>query len=162
VLAAAGISYKDFAKVEYLPYNESVELLKNRQIDVTLQSAGLGNPALRDLATSMDVVFIPIPPNVITDINDSAYQPGSIPSETYKGQAKGVPTATVSNFLVTHDGVSTETVYRMTKAMFENLDLLVAGHAAAKTVKLSNAPLALPVPLHPGAEKYYREVGVLK
>jgi hypothetical protein len=46
--------------------------------------------------------------------------------------------------------------------MFENLDVLVAGHAAAKTVKLSNAALATPVPLHPGAEKYYREVGVLK
>ncbi|MBP8119819.1 MAG: TAXI family TRAP transporter solute-binding subunit, partial [Burkholderiales bacterium] len=42
ILKAAGLSYKDFAKVEYLPFGESVELIKNRQLDVTLQSAGLG------------------------------------------------------------------------------------------------------------------------
>ena len=49
ILKAAGLSYSDFSKVEYLPFGESVELMKNRQIDVTLQSAGLGVAALRDL-----------------------------------------------------------------------------------------------------------------
>src|SRR5205085_1203394 len=50
VLKAAGLGYKDLSKVEYLPFGESVELMKNRQLDVTLQSAGLGVSALRDLA----------------------------------------------------------------------------------------------------------------
>src|SRR5437764_320894 len=63
ILGAAGITYKDFAKVEYLPFGESVELMKNRQIDVTLQSAGLGVSALRHLAGAMDVVVVPIPPD---------------------------------------------------------------------------------------------------
>src|SRR5436305_9970332 len=76
ILGAAGITYKDFAKVEYLPFGESVELMKNRQIDVTLQSAGLGVSALRDLATSMDVVVVSIPPDVIKKTNDPAYLPG--------------------------------------------------------------------------------------
>src|SRR4051812_13748115 len=56
ILGAAGITYKDFAKVEYLPFGESVELMKNRQLDVTLQSAGLGVSSLRDLATAMSIV----------------------------------------------------------------------------------------------------------
>jgi hypothetical protein len=162
VLGAAGIQYKDFAKVEYLPYDQSVELLKNRQIDVTLQSAGLGNPALRDLANSVDVVFVPVPAEVIAKIGDAAYIAGTIPANTYKGQAAAVPTASVINFLVTHEGVSTDAVYKMTKAMYDNLEQLVAAHAAAKAIKREAAAANMPIPLHPGAEKYYREVGVIK
>src|SRR5437667_2819686 len=65
IFAAAGIAYKDFAKVEYLPFGQSVELMKDRQLDVTLQSAGLGALALHDVATSMGAVFVPIPVDVI-------------------------------------------------------------------------------------------------
>lgn len=162
VFAAAGLKYADFSKVEYLPYAESVELLKNRQIDVTLQSAGLGNPALRDLASSVEVVFVPVPADVISKIGDSAYIAGTIPAGTYKGQNSQVPTASVVNFLVTHEGVSADVVYRMTKAMYQSLDHLTAAHAAAKGVKLENAAKSMPIPLHPGAEKYYREVGLIK
>jgi TRAP transporter TAXI family solute receptor len=162
VFAAAGLKYSDFAKVEYLPYKQSADLLQNRQIDVTLQSAGLGNPALRDLANSVDVVFIPIPPDVVAKIGDKAYVDGVIPADTYKGQTAAVPVAKIENFLVTRKGVSTDTVYKMTKAMYEHLDELVAAHAAAKSIKLDNAIAGMPIPLHPGAEKYYREVGLIK
>jgi hypothetical protein len=162
ILKAAGIGYGDFAKVEYLPYDQSVELLRNKQIDVTLQSAGLGNPALRDLANSVDVVFVPVPVTVVSKVGDAAYVPGKIPANTYKGQAQETPTAAIQNFLVTHEGVGTDTVYRMTKSMFENLDQLAAAHAAGKAVKLEKAAAGMPIPLHPGAEKYYREKGVLK
>ncbi len=162
VLGAAGIKYSDFAKVEYLPYDQSVELLKNRQIDVTLQSAGLGNPALRDLANSVDVVFVPVPADTIAKIGDKAYIAGTIPANTYKGQNTDVPTASVINFLVTHEDVSTDAVYKMTKSMYENLGELVAAHAAAKGIRRERAAADMPIPLHPGAEKYYREVGVIK
>jgi TRAP transporter TAXI family solute receptor len=162
VFAAAGLKYSDFAKVEYLPYKQSADLLQNRQIDATLQSAGLGNPALRDLANSVDVVFIPIPPDVIAKIGDKAYGNGVIPANTYKGQPADVPVAKIENYLVTRSGVSTDTVYLMTKAMYEHLDQLVAAHAAAKSIKLDNAIAGMPIPLHPGAEKYYREVGLIK
>jgi TRAP transporter TAXI family solute receptor len=162
ILAAAGITYKDFAKVEYLPFGESVELMKNRQIDVTLQSAGLGVSALRDLASAMDVVVVPIPPDVIKKTNDPAYLPGTIPANTYRGQTTDVPAASVQNYLVTHDGVSNDTVYAMTKALWTNLDQLAAAHSAAKAIDRKHALEGMPVPLHPGAEKYYKEVGMLK
>lgn len=162
ILKAAGISYKDFAKVEYLSYAESVELMKNRQLDVTLLSSGLGVAALRDLATSQKVVFLTIPASIVAKINDPAFQVGIIPAKTYEGQDGDVSTISVQNYLVTHSGVSTETVYTMTKSMFENLDQMIAAHAAAKAIKKENAAKAPPAPLHPGAEKYYREVGLLK
>lgn len=162
ILKAAGLSYGDFAKVEYLPFGESVELMKNRQLDVTLQSAGLGVASIRDLANSVSIVVVAIPPEVTAKVGDPAYQPATIPANTYQGQASAVTTASIANFLVTHEGVPADTVYRMTKAMYENLDMMVAAHAAAKQIKRENALKGMPLPLHPGAEKYYREIGLLK
>jgi hypothetical protein len=162
IFQAAGITYKDFSKVEYLPFGESVELMKNRQLDVTLQSAGLGVASLRDLATSVDIVVVPIPADVVKKTNDPAYIPSSIPANTYKGQTADVPSAAIQNFLVTHEGVSNDTVYAMTKALWTGLDNLVAAHSAAKAIDAKRALEGMPVPLHPGAEKYYREAGVLK
>ena len=65
ILAAAGLSYKDLGKVEYLPFAESVDLMKNRQLDATLQSAGLGVASLKDLSTSIDIVVVAVPKDVV-------------------------------------------------------------------------------------------------
>lgn len=162
IFKAAGLSYKDFSRVEYLPFGESVELMKNRQLDVTLQSAGLGVASLRDLATAVQIVVVPIPADVVKKVGDPAYQPATVPANTYEGQTADVPTAAVKNFLVTHSGVPADTVYKMTKAMFENLDQLVAAHKAASAIKRDDAAKNVPVPLHPGAERYYREIGLIK
>lgn len=162
IFKAAGLSYQDFAKVEYLPFGESVELIKNRQLDATLISAGLGVAAVRDLATAVRITLVPIPPEVIAKIDDPAYQAGVIPANTYNNQTAEVPTVAIQNFLATHEGVSADTVYKMTKALFENLDQMVAAHGAAKAIKLENAAKSPPAPLHPGAEKYYREKGLIK
>jgi len=162
ILKAAGMSYADFAKTEYLGYSESVELIKNRQLDATLLSSGLGVAAVRDLATAVKIVVIPIPAEIVTKIGDAAYQTGVIPANTYNGQTADVPTVAVPNYLVTHAGVSDDTVYKMTKSMFENLDAMIASHAAAKAIKKETAAIGSPVPLHPGAEKYYKEAGLLK
>lgn len=161
ILAAAGLSYKDLGKIEYLPFAESVELMKNRQLDATLQSAGLGVASIRDLATSLPINVVAVPADIVAKIGDP-YQVVTIPTGTYEGQKEDVATTAVGNFLVTHDGVSEETAYKMTKALFDNLDKLSAAHAAAKAIKVENAVAGMPVPLHPGAERYYREIGVLK
>jgi len=162
ILKAAGLSYKDFAKVEYLPFGESVELIKNRQLDVTLQSAGLGVASIRDLATSVKIVVVAVPADIVAKVGDPAYVAAMIPANTYTGQTADVPTATIANFLVTHEGVPADAVYTMTKSLFDGLDTMVAAHAAAKAIKRENALKGMPVPLHPGAEKYYKEVGLLK
>ncbi|MFH0784235.1 MAG: TAXI family TRAP transporter solute-binding subunit [Pseudomonadota bacterium] len=162
ILKAAGLSYEDFSKVEYLSYAESVELMKNRQLDVTLLSSGAGVSALRDLATSLEVVFLPVSDEIIAKIGDSAYVPGVIPANTYTGQAEDVHTAAVINFLVSSTNVSDDLAYQITKTLYTNLDGLVAAHSAAKGIKLENAVKNMPVPLHPGAEKYYREIKLIK
>ena|SRR5689334_18485807 len=162
IFGAAGIAYKDFAKVEYLPFGESIELLKGQKIDVTLQSAGLGVLTLRDLASGQDIVVVPIPADVVTRIGDPAYVAAVIPARTYRGQAADVPTAAVQNYLVTQDGVSDDLAYGLTRALWSGLDRLTAAQPAAKGIDLKRALEGLPVPLHPGAQRYYQEIGLLK
>jgi TRAP transporter TAXI family solute receptor len=98
----------------------------------------------------------------VAKVGDVAYQSAIIPANTYTGQLKDVPTAAVKNFLVTREDVPADTVYTMTKALFDNLDQLKAAHSAAKGISKEEAPKAVPVPLHPGAERYYREAGLIK
>ncbi|MGH8799386.1 MAG: TAXI family TRAP transporter solute-binding subunit [Casimicrobiaceae bacterium] len=162
IFAAAGLSYKAFARVEYLPLGESIELLKNRQIDAMLLSASLGISAIRDLAAAMEIVVVPIPPDVVKRTNDPAYLAGIIPARTYRGQDADLPAVVVENYLVTHAGVANDVVYNITKALWASLDQMAAAHAAAKAIDRRHPLEGMPVPLHPGAQRYYEEVGLLK
>ncbi|QLC73114.1 TAXI family TRAP transporter solute-binding subunit [Pseudomonas sp. LPB0260] len=161
IFEAAGLSYEDMGKVEFLPYAESVELIKNRQLDATLQSSGLGMAAIRDLAATLPITFVAIPGEVTAKIGNAAYQAAAIPAGTYDGQDAEVPTVAITNILVSHEGVSDEVAYQMTKLMFDNLERLGTAHSAAQDIKLETAAKNLPIPLHPGAERFYKEVGAL-
>ncbi|MCK6427445.1 MAG: TAXI family TRAP transporter solute-binding subunit [Aquabacterium sp.] len=161
IFEAMGMSYKDLGKTEYLPFGESVELMKNRQLDATLQSAGLGVASIRDLSSSLPITMVAVAPDVAKKLG-APFVAATIPANTYTGQTADVPTLAVVNFLVTHAGVSDETVYQMTKQMFENLPQMVAAHKAASAISLKTAIDGMPLPLHPGAARYYKEQGILK
>ncbi|MCQ0969973.1 TAXI family TRAP transporter solute-binding subunit [Paracoccus sp. TK19116] len=159
ILAAAGMSYDDLGQVEYLPFAESVELMKNRQLDATLQSAGLGVASLKDLSTAIPISVVSVPAEVAETLGDP-YVAGTIPAGTYDGQDEDVATVAVINFLVSSTEVSDDLAYQMTKLMYENLDELAAAHAATSEIDVANALQGMPIPVHPGAQKYYDEVGV--
>ena len=161
ILAAAGMTYKDIGKVEYLPFAESVDLMKNRQLDATLQSAGLGVASLKDLSTSADITVVAVPKEIVDKIGPP-FVAAIIPANTYTGQDKDVPTAAVINYLVTSSDVSDDIAYQMTKLIFESLPELANAHVAGKEIRLEAAATGSPVPLHPGAMRYYREKGMIK
>lgn len=161
ILKAAGMDYKDLGKIEYLPFAESVDLMKNRQLAATLQSAGLGVASLKDLSNSSDINVVAVPKEVVDKIGPP-FVAETIPAGAYKGQDKDVPTAAVINYLVTSSAVSDDLAYQMTKLIYESLPELASAHAAGKGIKLETAAAGSPVPLHPGAIKYFKEKGVLK
>jgi len=86
--------------------------------------------------------------------------PYTIPAGTYPGQTKDVQTVAQPNFLAVNDSVDENHVYLLTKAMFENLPFLQAIHPATKAMAIDKALAGLPLPLHPGAQRYYEEVGL--
>jgi TRAP transporter TAXI family solute receptor len=160
ILAAAGMSYQDLGKVEYLDFAQSVELMKNRQLDATLQSAGLGVASIRDLAASIPIVVVEVPEDITKKMGEPFFS-ASIPANTYDGQGADVTTVAVPNFLVTRSDLSADLVYKITQAIYENLPELQAAHAAAKGISLDKAAKGSPAPLHPGALKYYTEKNAL-
>jgi TRAP transporter TAXI family solute receptor len=161
ILAAAGLNYKDLGKIEYLPFAESVDLMKNRQLNATLQSAGLGVASLKDLSSSTDITVVSVPREVVDKIGPP-FVSVMIPANTYTGQDKDVPTAAVINYLVTSSAVSDDLAYQMTKLIFESLPELANSHTAGREIKLETAATGSPVPLHPGAIRYYKEKGLIK
>jgi uncharacterized protein len=161
ILSAAGMTYKDLGKVEYLPFAESVDLMKNRQLNATLQSAGLGVASLKDLSTSSPINVVSVPKEIVDKIGPP-FVAAIIPANTYTGQDKDVPTAAVVNYLVTSSAVSDDLAYQMTKLIFDSLPELANAHAAGKEIKLDTAASGSPVPLHPGAIRYYKEKGLIK
>lgn len=162
IFKAAGLDYSDFAKVEYLPFGESVELMKNRQIDATLQSAGLGVASIRDLASAIKITVVPIPKEIVEKVSSDAYIADVIPANTYDGQTEDVPTAAIPNFLVSHSDVSDELAYEITKVIYEKLGALKNAHNAVNTMDIKNAVVGMPVPVHPGSERYFKEQGIIE
>jgi hypothetical protein len=79
---------------------------------------------------------------------------------TYPGQKEDIKTISQPNFLAVHPDVSEQTVYMITKTIYQNLPFLHNIHKATKAMSLDRAINGLPVPLHPGAVKYYREQGI--
>ena len=110
----------------------------------------------------MPITLVPVPREVIAKIGDAAYLSRPIPAGTYQGEDREVMTVAINNVLMTREGVPADVVYTMTKGIFENLAELTAAHSAAKGISLEQASQASPVPLHAGAERFYRERGVLK
>jgi len=161
ILKAAGLDYKDLGKVEYLPFAESVDLMKNRQLNATLQSAGLGVASLKDLSSSNPINVVSVPKEIVDKIGPP-FVSAVIPANTYTGQKDDVPTAAVVNYLVTSSAVSDDLVYQMTKLVFDSLPELANAHVAGKDIKLESAIIASPAPMHSGAIRYFKEKGVLK
>jgi len=161
LLIAAGIGYTNLAKVEYLPYVDGVDLMRNRQLDAAFTSTGLGTPALREFANSFSITVVEIPAGVVEKAG-APFVKGIVPKDTYRGQDADVQTATVLNYLVTRVDLPAELVYNMTKAVFDSTAELSAVHPAAAAIKLERALDGMPIPLHPGAQKYYKEKGLLK
>ena len=100
-------------------------------------------------------------PAKIAEKLGAPFAAAEIPAGTYDGQDAAVPTLAITNILVTSAEVDEELAYQMTKQLFENLPELVAAHNAAEGINPETAGKNLPVPLHPGAERYYKEAGLL-
>ena len=140
IFKAAGLSYEDMGKVEYLPLRRVGGADQNRQLDATLQSSGLGMAAIRDLASTMPITFVAIPADVVAKIDSPAYHAASIPAGTYDGQGAGRADGGDRQY----PGQPLRGQRRAGlpddhKLMFDNLPRLVTAHAAAKDIALDKA-----------------------
>lgn len=159
LLGAAGLSYADLLQVEYLRYGESVELFVKGELDAIIVSAGLGVAAVMEASRRTTARIVPIEREFV-EANARMFFPITIPAGRYPGQPAAIQTAALNNFFVTTSDASEEIVYRITQAIFDNLDRVRAVHPAAEAIDIKTALAVRPIQVHPGALRYFREIGL--
>ncbi len=158
ILAAAGLSYADI-KVQYLSFGESASNLKDGNIDAAFNTAGAPTAAIVDLATTKNIVLIPIDGAVAKALmaKYAFYTPERIAANTYKGQTADVMTVSVKSMLAVSAKLDANLVYEMLKALYANPDRMIASHKKGADIKLATGVEGMSIPLHPGAEKFFKE-----
>ncbi len=158
ILAAAGLSYNDI-KVQYLSFAESASNLKDGNIDAAFNTAGAPTAAIVDLATTKNIVLVPIDGAVAKALmaKYSFYTPEKIAANTYKGQTADVMTVSVKSMLAVSAKLDATLVYEMLKALYANPDRMIAAHKKGADIKLATGIEGMSIPLHPGAEKFFKE-----
>ncbi|CAM2810587.1 TAXI family TRAP transporter solute-binding subunit [Corynebacterium propinquum] len=161
LLNAFGLTYDDF-DVDFLSYSDSADQLQNGQIDAAFTSSGIPNSAIMDLSTQQDVRIVPIEGAGLDNLLSEypIINTGEIPAGTYDN-TEDVPVIAMMNQLVVRKDAAEEDVYLATKALFENLDELHASAKAAQQITFDSVEDGLVLDLHPGARRYFEEVGAL-
>ncbi|MFT2097806.1 TAXI family TRAP transporter solute-binding subunit [Marinomonas sp. 2405UD66-6] len=154
----------DKFNLAYMGYGASADAMQNGNIEGMNTPAGVPVSAVTRLYASMNGKV------KVLDYTDEQMKAANgnydlwtryvIPADTYPGQTKAINTVAQPNFLATHKNMSEEDVYELTKSLYENLAYLSAIHKATSVMSIEKAIAGLPVPLHPGAARYYRERGI--
>lgn len=162
-LATAGLTLDDM-KTEYMDVASSADAIQNRQLDGAWIMAGAPNAGVTQILTSSDSKLLPIPEDVVDALKADYpwYAAYTIPAGTYAGQEEDVPTSAVKLTLFLTPDVDEETGYQMAKVFWENWDILTENFAALRAADPAKACEDLAgVPLHDGAARYYREIGLI-
>ena len=138
--------------------------MKDGNIDAAFNTAGIPTAAIQDLAVSKKMVLVPIDGQVATKLMAKYpfYALQIVPAGTYQGQNQNVTTVAVKSMLAVSSKLSGDLVYKMLETMYANTDRLIAAHSQGKNIKIESALEGMSIPLHSGAEKYFKEKGVLK
>lgn len=161
ILEGYGLTFDDIKKAN-LSFKESSDGLQNGTLDACFVTAGVPNSALQELAVSKGLVLIPVDGKAAEAIcaKYGFYTQTTIPSGTYKGTDNNTNALAIKATLAVSAKLDTDIVYAMTKALFENQKELAVSHAKGKELSAESAVTGISIPFHPGAVKYYEEIGL--
>ncbi len=160
VLASAGLTEDDI-KAQYQSFGDSVEGLKDGKIDAAFIVAGPPTPAITELMTTSEAYLLPIDGEAADKIMSACpyYTEYIIPAGTYNGQDADVRTIAVKATMIVSADLDEDTVYKLTKAIFDNAEAITAENAKGAELSIKNATEGMTVPFHKGAAKYFAEKG---
>jgi TRAP transporter TAXI family solute receptor len=164
ILGNLGLNVDTDFELVYGGYGPSADALQNGQVAGISTPAGVPAGAITKLFAAMGdkvrLLSFTAEQAAQADGGMGLWNPYLIPANTYPGQAEDVNTIAQPNFLAVRSDVDEDAVYQMTKTIYENLPFLHAIHKATEAMSLDRAIVGLPMPLHPGAARYYREAGL--
>ncbi len=159
ILEAYGIAFSDLGKVENLSFADSATAMQNGTIDASFTTAGVPNPAITELKASVDIKLIPVSGPEADKLIETYpfYSKYTITDADYG--FTGADTVAILATLACIEDLSEDLVYQITKTMFESKAEIATAHAKGELLAPESAVQGVSVPFHPGAEKYYNEVG---
>ncbi len=160
ILGAYDITFEDIDK-QNLSFQASADALKDGKIDAFFCTAGAPTVAITDLSTTTGIVLVEIDADHLAKLQSDYgfYAAYTVPAGTYNGIDVDVTTVAVKATFVVSNELDEETVYQLTKAIYENKDEYT--HEKAAEMSLDYAVSSISVPFHPGAERYFKEVGAI-
>lgn len=163
VLKAYGLSLKEVTPVP-MAIGDRGKALADGNVDAAVFLVGTTSAVVKELTSLHQVRFIPLSKEALSKITAEHpyYSASEIPAKTFKGQEEAVPAIYVVNVVVARGDLPEDLVYRLTKLMFEQKAELTAMQPLAAALDPMQGCVNMPVPLHRGAERYFREVGCLK
>ena len=158
---AHGMTYDDVDE-DYLMYGEAVDQMRNGMIDAAFVTSGIPNATVMDLGTTNDIRIIPIEGEGMEYLAEHYpfFTASVIPAGTYEND-EDINTATIMNLMLVHHDLPEDVVYDIVKGAFDHIDTIHSSHNAATHISLDNVMEGMVVPLHPGAQRYYEEVGAI-
>lgn len=160
ILEANGITYDDIDE-QRLNYNETADALSNGDIDAGFLSVGAPTSSILNLATTQDIVIIALSEAELeaAEAASDTFAITTLPGGTYNGVDEDVAVLGIPNVLTASSEMSDDLAYAITRAMFDNIDEMRAVHPAANQTTVEFTLNATPLPLHPGAIRYFEEIG---
>lgn len=160
LLAANGITYDDFDP-QRLNFNETADAIRDGDIVAGFWSVGPPTSSIMNLAATRDIAIVALTEDEIANAIEAepTFAAYTLRAGLYDGVADPVLTISTPNVLVVHEDMDEDLAYQITRAMFEHVDELIAIHPAANDTTVDFSLGSTPVPLHPGAIRYYEEIG---
>lgn len=160
ILEAYGLTFNDIRKSN-LSFKESSDGLQNGTLDACFIVAGVPNAALQELSLSADMTLVPIGNTQIVEIISQYkyYTEVNIPADTYNGVDTDTRAIAVKATIAVNNNIPEEEVYNMIKTIFDKQSDLSLAHAKGNELNIEEAPKGISIPFHPGAVKYYEELG---
>ena len=163
-LIAAGMKFPDDIKAEYITFTDAADMLQNGSIDGAWIMSGAPASAVSQALTAQ-CHLLNISDEIIKKLQEKYpwYVKYTIPAGTYPNQKEAVNTSAIKMVMFCRGDLSDDVVYELTKSFWKNIDELGKSQKNLKGLKPADAVKDIAgVPLHPGAIKYYKEIGVLK
>ena len=161
ILNANGITYDDL-NAQRLNFNETADALRDGQLDAGFLSVGPPTSSLLDLATTRDMVLIPLSQEEVqaSIAADPTFASYTLTGGLYPGQDSDVLTVGTPNVIVVGAEMDEELAYTLIKTIYDHIDEVIAVHPSAKDTTPAFSLESTPIPLHPGALRYYEEQGM--
>lgn len=158
ILEIHNITINDI-KPQYLSFGEAANGLKDGNVDAAFVTAGYPTAAIQDIAFQHKVRLLPVESSKADDLIKKYpfYAKQTVKANTYPGQTTDIDTVAVKAMLVVPEKLDPDLVYKMTKAIYSNTDRLKAAHKLGEGITKQSASEGMPIPLHPGAEKFFKE-----